>query len=88
VVEDSGEPDEIVPAAAQHPVQDLPEETLVFLLGSRYCETDHLSQAAWDLFGQTAPGWTRVQAICDFVHRHIAFGYAHASPSKTAEQVF
>ena len=88
VVEDSGAPDEVVPAAVQHPVQDLPEESLVFLLGSRYCETDHLSQAAWDLFGQTEPGWTRVQAICDFVHRHISFGYEHASPSKTAEQVF
>jgi transglutaminase-like putative cysteine protease len=88
VVEDSGAPDEVVPAAAQHPVQGLPEESLVFLLGSRYCETDHLSQAAWDLFGQTEPGWTRVQAICDFVHQHITFGYEHASPSKTAEQVF
>jgi transglutaminase-like putative cysteine protease len=57
-------------------------------MGSRYCETDHLSQAAWDLFSQSTPGWARVQAICDFLHRHIAFGYAQAYASKTAEQVF
>jgi transglutaminase-like putative cysteine protease len=88
VVRDSGAPDEVALSAFQHPVQDLPDETLVFLLGSRYCETDLLSQAAWDLFGQTAPGWPRVQAICDFVHNHITFGYEHASPSKTAEQAF
>jgi transglutaminase-like putative cysteine protease len=88
VVRDTGEPDDVAPSAWQHLVQDLPEETLVFLLGSRYCETDHLSQVAWDLFGRSAPGWARVQAICDFVHRHIGFGYEHASPSKTAEQVF
>jgi transglutaminase-like putative cysteine protease len=88
VVRDTGEPDEIAPSAGRHLVQDLPEETLVYLLGSRYCETDHLSQIAWDLFDRSPPGWAQVQAICDFVHRHIAFGYEHASPSKTAEQVF
>ncbi len=69
-------------------MQDLPEETLVFLLGSRYCETDLLSQAAWDLFGESPTGWARVQAICDFVHQHIAFGYAHARPTKTAWEAF
>lgn len=88
VVRDTGEPDEIVPSAWQHPVQDLPEETLVFLLGSRYCETDHMSQVAWDLFARYQPGWARVQAICDFVNNHIAFDYQQASPSKTAAQVF
>ena len=87
-VRDSGLPDRIVPEAVQHPVQDLPEETLVFLLGSRYCETDRLSQAAWDLFGKGPTGWGRVQAICDFVHRHIRFGYAHARSTRTAWEVF
>lgn len=87
-VRDSGAPDRIVPAAVQHPVQDLPEETLVFLLGSRYCETDRLSQAAWDLFGKGPTGWGRVQAICDFVHHHIHFGYAHARSTRTAWEVF
>ena len=88
IVNDTGLPDEIAPTAWQHQVQDLPEETLVFLLGSRYCETDHLSQTAWDLFQQTPPGWPRVQAICNFVHNHIVFGYENASPSKTAAQAF
>jgi transglutaminase-like putative cysteine protease len=88
VVNDTGLPDPISPHAPQHPVEFLPEETLIFLLGSRYCETDRLTEAAWKLFGQTPLGWARVQAICDFVHSHISFGYEHASPTKTAWEVF
>jgi transglutaminase-like putative cysteine protease len=88
VIRDSGEPDAIAHWALQHSVPDLPEDTLRFLLGSRYCETDRLSQTAWDLFGQTAPGWPRVQAICDFVHGHIQFGYQYARPTKTAWEAF
>jgi transglutaminase-like putative cysteine protease len=88
VVRDSGNPDAVVPDALQHLVQDLPEETLVYLLGSRYCETDRLSEHAWSLFATTPLGWPRVQAICDFVHNHIAFGYEHARPTKTAMEVF
>jgi transglutaminase-like putative cysteine protease len=88
VVNDSGQPDPVVPEAMQHPVQDLPEEVLVFLLGSRYCETDHLSDTAWRLFGHTPLGWARVQAICDFVHTHIAFNYADARPTRTAWEAF
>ncbi|MGH8489432.1 MAG: transglutaminase-like domain-containing protein, partial [Gammaproteobacteria bacterium] len=88
VVKDTGEPDEVAPSAQQHPVQDLPEETLVFLLGSRYCETDRLSEAAWDLFSRSSTGWGRVQAICDFVHGHIHFGYEHARSTKTAWEAF
>ena len=88
VLRDSGLADEAAPWASQSLVQDLPEETLVFLLGSRYCDTDHLSQVAWNLFGNSPPGWARVQAICDFVHNHITFDYKHASPSKTAAMVY
>jgi transglutaminase-like putative cysteine protease len=88
VVRDSGAPDPVVATAIQHQVQDLPEETLLFLLGSRYCETDRLSQTAWDLFGHAPTGWGRVRAICDFVHRHISFGYEHARATKTAADVF
>jgi transglutaminase-like putative cysteine protease len=88
VVNDAGLPDPSLPTAQQHAVQDLPDDTLVFLLGSRYCETDRLSETAWALFGQTPPGWARVQAICDFVHRHIAFGYEHARATKTAWEVY
>lgn len=88
IVNDTGRPDEVAAAAQQIPVQNLPEETLLFLLGSRYCETDRLSEAAWDLFGNSPPGWARVQAICDFVHNHIVFGYEHARSTKTAWDVF
>ncbi|HET6468408.1 MAG TPA: transglutaminase family protein [Geminicoccaceae bacterium] len=84
VVNDSGLPDEVAPEARQDAVPDLPDDTLVFLLGSRYCETDRLNDVAWSLFGATPEGWPRVQAISDFAHRQIAFGYHHASPSKTA----
>jgi transglutaminase-like putative cysteine protease len=88
IVRDTGQPDEVAPSAWQHMVQTLPEETLVFLLGSRYCETDRLSQIAWDLFGKGPLGWARVQAICDFVHSHIAFGYEHARPTRTAWEAY
>ena len=84
VVNDAGEPDAVVEDAPQHAVEDLPDDTLVFLLPSRYCETDRLSDTAWSLFGKSPPGWARVQAICDHVHRHIAFGYEHACPTRTA----
>jgi transglutaminase-like putative cysteine protease len=88
VINDTGETDAVVPTARQHDLKDLPEDTLVFLMGSRYCETDLLSNAAWQLFGSTSPGWQRVQAICDFVHNHIVFGYENARPTRTAWEVF
>src|SRR4030088_3517408 len=88
VVRDSGLPDVVAPSAPQHPVEDLPAETIVYLLGSRYCETDRLSDIAWKLFATTTPGWARVQAICDYVHHHIAFGYQHARATKTAWEAF
>ncbi len=88
VVNDSGLPDETVPTAGQDSLQDLPQETLVFLLGSRYCETDLLSEAAWDLFGGTTPGYPRVQAICDYVHNHIVFNYQNARATRSAAEVF
>jgi transglutaminase-like putative cysteine protease len=88
VIRDSGQPDRVAAAAGQDSVQDLPEETLVFLLGSRYCETDLLSQTAWQLFGGMAPGYPRVQAICDCVHNHIAFDYQNARSTRTAAQAF
>jgi transglutaminase-like putative cysteine protease len=87
-VRDSGYPEPTVVNACQHEVQDLPEDTLLFLLGSRYCETDCLTDTAWNLFSGTAPGWPRVQAICDFVHHHLEFGYQYASATKSALQAF
>ena len=84
VVRDSGRHDDVAPDAAQHPVEDLPPEVLVYLLGSRYCETDRLSDTAWSLFGNVPKGWTLVQTIVDYVHDRITFGYQHARPTKTA----
>ena len=88
VVRDSAAPDVVVYSAMQDAVQDLPEETLVFLRGSRYCDTDLLSETAWRLFGNFTPGWARVQAICDFVHNHIAFNYLNARATRTAWDAF
>ena len=83
-VEDPGTPDVVAPEAKQLPVEDLPDDVLVYLLGSRYCDTDRLSDTAWNLFGHAPRGWRRVQAICDYVHDRITFGYAHACPTRTA----
>jgi transglutaminase-like putative cysteine protease len=84
LIRDSGKPDDVVPAAEQHSLENLPVETLVYLLGSRYCETDRFTQTAWSTFGKMPKGWPLVQAICDYVHDRIKFGYEHASPTKTA----
>src|SRR5208282_4997546 len=88
IVRDSGMSDPIDLNALQHQVQHLPVEVLLFLLGSRYCETDRLSDEAWRLFGNTPLGWPRVQAICDFVHNHIIFGYEHSRATRTAFEAY
>jgi transglutaminase-like putative cysteine protease len=88
IVTDTGKPDPVVANATQVPVEDLPEEALVFLLASRFCDSDQLLDLAWKLFGSAKPGWGRVQAICDFVHKHIAFNYEHASATRTASQAY
>lgn len=88
LVNDSGLPDLVAPWAMQTPVEQLPESTLVYLLGSRYCETDQLSDIAWQLFGHGATGWARVQTICDFVHQRIEFGYHHARRTRTAWEAY
>jgi transglutaminase-like putative cysteine protease len=88
VIEDSGLPDPTEPDAMEQDVGQLPEDTLVYLLGSRYCETELLMQTAWQRFGSLSPGWSRVQAICDFVHAYIQFGYRFARPTKTAWEAF
>jgi transglutaminase-like putative cysteine protease len=87
LVWDSGLPEPVEPNARQHEVAELPHDALVFLLASRYCETDRLMQDAWARFGKTPLGWPRVQAICDFVHSHVRFGYQHARATKTATEV-
>src|SRR5260370_22720041 len=86
VVEVSDLPDPVVSDAAEIPVADLPDDTLLYLVGSRYVETDKLSQIAWHFFGHAAPGWSRVQAICNFVNGHLAFGYEIARSTRTAHE--
>jgi len=82
------EPDEVNEAGRELAVRDLPDDVLVYLLNSRYCEVDRLSKVAFELFGLIAPGWGRVQAICDWVHNKVEFNYQHARPTKTALDVY
>jgi transglutaminase-like putative cysteine protease len=86
IIHDSGRPDAVVPDARQCDVGILPDEALMYLLGSRYCDTEKLSDLAWSLFGGVNGGWERVQAICDYVHNHIEFGYHHARCDRTASE--
>ena len=88
VVEDLGLPDPVVPWARQQSAQELPSETLQFLLGSRYCEVDRLMEVAWNLFGGAPEGWGRVQAVCNWVNANVRFDYQAARPTKTAYEVF
>jgi transglutaminase-like putative cysteine protease len=88
VIRDSGLPDARDPNTIQHPLQDLPPETLQFLLASRYCEVDRFTELAWQMFGNVPQGWPRVQAVCDWVHQYITFGYRYARPTKTAWDVY
>ena len=84
VVRDSGLPDPITSDAVQHPVDDLPDDVILYLLGSRYCETERMVDLAWSLFGDIPPGWARAQAIVAYANQRVAFGYQHARPTKTA----
>jgi transglutaminase-like putative cysteine protease len=85
---DTGLPDVVAPDAVQHNIKDLPDDVLVYLLGSRYCDTDRLGDFAWSQFGGTPLGWARVQAICDFVHNHIVFNYQNADATRSAHGGF
>jgi transglutaminase-like putative cysteine protease len=84
IIRDPGVPDAVAPAARQLPVEELPDDVLVYLLGSRYCDTDHLATLAWSMFANAPTGWGRIRAICDYVHGQLTFGYRHASATRTA----
>jgi transglutaminase-like putative cysteine protease len=88
IISDSGLPDPVDLGAEEHAVPDLPHDALVHLLASRYCESDLLMDKAWTLFGNVPAGWRRVQAICDFVHRHIVFNYQSADATQGATRAF
>jgi transglutaminase-like putative cysteine protease len=88
LVQDDGLPDPVAPAAQQHPVEQLPTDVLQFLLASRYCEVDLLQDVAWGLFAHVPASWARAQAICDWVHAHVTFGYQFARSTRTAMEVY
>jgi transglutaminase-like putative cysteine protease len=88
LVRDTGLPDAVNLAAEQVPIEKLPDELLLYLMPSRYCETDKLTDIAWSLFSNTRPGWDRVAAITAFVHQHVTFGYEHAHHMKSAHDVY
>lgn len=86
LIADSGLPDNVNLDARQTPVKDLPADVLIYLLGSRYCDTQKLSDLAWSMFGHVPSGWARVQAIVDYAHERIEFGYHHARNDRTASE--
>ncbi len=88
LIRDQGFPEAANTEARQVPVDELPSETLMYLLPSRYCESDLLSATAWQLFGHIPEGWARVQAVCDWVHGYLTFGYQYARPTKTAMEAY
>ncbi len=86
LISDCGLPDAVNPGAQQTPIAQLPDDVLVYLLGSRYCDTQKLSDLAWSMFGSVPAGWKRVQAIVDYTHDRISFGYHHARNDRTASE--
>ena len=88
LIEDLGLPDLEGLDAPQIPVEQLPHDVLPYLMNSRYCEVDLLSNTAAELFWEAAPGWARVQAVCDWVHQKVTFGYEFSSPIRTALGVY
>lgn len=86
VIADSGQADAYEPAAREVPVEELPDDVLIYLLGSRYCDTESLSNLAWAQFGSTPRGWARVQAIVEYAHSRLTFGYQHARNTRTASE--
>jgi transglutaminase-like putative cysteine protease len=84
LIRSTGQLDPVMYGLAETPVAQLPDDCILYLLPSRYCDTDRMMQLAWDLFANTQPGWSRVQAICDYVHNHIRFNYLNARVTRTA----
>jgi transglutaminase-like putative cysteine protease len=87
IAELDGFPDYIPFNTTQHRIEDLPSETLEFLVASRYADSDSIADFAWNQFGNVPEGWNRVQAILDFVHERVTFGYKFGRPDKTARDV-
>ena len=74
--------------AAQATPDELPDDTLIYTLPSRYCLPDVLGDEAWSRFGTLPADYRRVQAICDYVHGHLEFMYGSSTPLSTAADVY
>jgi len=86
VIRDKGTPESLPVKARQAKVENLPDDVLVYLLGSRYCDTDKLATLAWKKFGKIEPGYPLLKAILDYTHNRIKFGYPHARADRTASE--
>jgi len=84
VIHDTGKPDDVPPDTDLTPIARLPDEVLLFLVSSRYCDSDKLADFAWSMFGGISGGRRRAQAICDFVHSKIRFSYPDARATRCA----
>jgi transglutaminase-like putative cysteine protease len=80
--------DEADKAAAQVPIDQLPDDALMYLLASRFCHPDVLMDTAWELFGNAPPGWARVQAVCDWTHENIRYEMGSTTALTTAAEAF
>jgi len=81
------EPDAADVGAPEVLALDLADELLAFTLPSRFCPSDLLADEAWSRFGALAPGFGRVQAICDFVHDHLTWVPGTSAPTTSAVDV-
>ena len=88
LIADSGLPDPQGHDAIQMPIEALPDDVLIYLMSSRYCDTEFLGGEAWDRFGHIQSGWEKVQAICDFTHERLTFDYKRADSTRTAHDAF
>ena len=88
LVDISAKPDQVAPDAALTAVDDLPDQTLVYTLPSRFIQSDLLVPTAWELFGQTPPTWQRIQAVCDWVHANVRYETLGTDPTVSATDVF
>lgn len=88
LIQDSGQPERQPVGARQNAIDEMPDDVLMFLMGSRYCDTQRLLSIAWDLFGDIPEGWARVEAILNYTHNRLTFGYGFARDSRTASEAF
>lgn len=88
LIEVDPRPEPWEPRALEPSVDDIPDEVLVYLLPSRYCDVDLMLEPAWEWFGKIPAGWDRVRAVFDHVSSRLTFGYPHARATRTASEAW